>query len=140
VLDAFLTWRLATRLPWLLPGPALHRAGLQAAAAGASRAADALFEHAAARYRLDLEVEALARLRVHQMIVRVRASADPRRDGATCLEIEQRLTRLRRIEALEPPFALVPSSRLLASWMAESRPSSPESPPLASAGPLPDAA
>jgi hypothetical protein len=32
--------------------------------------------------------------------------------------VEQRLTRLERIESLDAPYALVPASRLLASWSA----------------------
>jgi hypothetical protein len=141
VLDNPLVWLLAARLPRLFPGASLHRAALHATAAGASRTAEALFEGAAEHYRLDLEVEALARLRVHQLMARVRASADLRRDTVLCLEIEQRLTRLDRIESLEPPFALVPASRLLANWMVEARSVPPDArPPVDPAAMATDAA
>jgi hypothetical protein len=103
----------------MFTGRALHRAALHAAAAGAHPAAAALFERAGEHYRSELEVEALARLRVHQLITRIRAARDPGRDAALYLEVEQRLTRLRRIESLEAPFELVPASRLLATWMRE---------------------
>lgn len=116
MLDSPLIAWLALRVPTALPGAALHRAALGALARGAFPTADALFERAADHYRLDLEVEALARLRVHQLIGRAWASGDPRRDPELCLDVEQRLTRLERIEALEAPHALVPASRLLASW------------------------
>ncbi len=119
MLDAPLIWFLAIRLPWLFPGSALHRAGLEASAGGAYSAADALFERAARHYRVSLEVEALARLRVHQLIARARAQGDPGRDTALRLEVEQRLARLERIESLESPFDLVLASRLLASWNAD---------------------
>jgi hypothetical protein len=117
VLDTSFIWLLALRLPSLFTGRALHRAALHATAAGASPAAEALFERAADHYRMEFEVEALARLRVHQLIARVRAGRDPRRDAAMCLEVEQRLTRLEQIESLVAPFELVPASQLLASWM-----------------------
>jgi hypothetical protein len=116
VLDAPFIWQLAVRLPSLFTGHALHRAALHASAAGAHPAAAALFERAAAHYRMDLEVEPLARLRVHQLIDRARASGNPCRDEAAVLEIEQRLTRLERIESLSAPFELVPARRLLATW------------------------
>ncbi|MEK7824035.1 MAG: hypothetical protein AAB290_03220 [Candidatus Eisenbacteria bacterium] len=119
MLDSPFIWLLAIRLPSLFTGRALHRAALHATAAGASPAAEALFERAAEHYRMELEVEALARLRVHQLIARVRASRDPRRDAAMCLEVEQRLTRLARIESLVAPFELVPASRLLASCVLD---------------------
>ena len=119
MLDSPLTWQIALRLPALFPGTALHRAGLEANAAGAFPVSVALFERAARRYRACLEVEALARLRVHQLIARARANGEPRREGPLGLEVEQRLARLERIEALEPPFDLVPAGRLLASWNLE---------------------
>ena len=68
-------------------------------------------------YRHEIEVEALARLRAHQAIARLRAQcacSDPQQ----VLEIERRLYRLRTIEDLEPPFALIDAGRLLAGWTA----------------------
>jgi hypothetical protein len=119
VLESPFVWSLLMRFPLLFPGTALHRAGLEAIAAGAFTAADALFEGAAGRYRSSLDVEPLARLRVHQLIARARARGVRGREGALGLEVEQRLARLERIEALEPPFDLVPASRLLATWALE---------------------
>lgn len=103
--------------------------------------AEALLERAAAHYRIDLEVEALARLRVHQLIARSRAAGVPHRDEALSLEIEQRLTRMEWIEPLNAPFDLVPARLLLATWTLEPRTPSPDR--IAPAGPghrLPDAA
>lgn len=111
------TW-VARRLPAILPGGTLHRAALAAMRRGRYPLADALFERAADRYRLDLEVQPLARLRVHQAIARIRAAGSREPSTAACLEIEQRLARLEEIESLDPPYALVPASRLLASWIA----------------------
>jgi len=121
VLDAPIIWQLAVRIPWAFSGRALHHAALYAATAGAYATAGVLFEHAAASYRVDLEVEPLARLRVHQLIARARAKGDPRRDEEAVLEIEQRLTRLDHIESLVAPFELVPARRLLATWSRQPR-------------------
>src|SRR5262245_34294950 len=122
VLDSPIVWSLLIRFPWLCPGAALHRAGLEAIAAGVFPVADALFERAAGRYRASLDVEALARLRVHQLIARARAHGERGREGSLGLEVEQRLARLERIQALEPPFDLVPASRLLATWAVDRAP------------------
>jgi len=116
-----ITW-LAGRLPVAVPGSVFHRAALSAAHRRAYALADALFERAADRYRLDLEVEPLARLRVHQAIARLRASGNPSRHPADCLDIEQRIARLNTIETLEPPFERVPANRLLATWNATPAP------------------
>lgn len=119
VLDTPFIWLLAILLPSLFTGRALHRAALHATTAGAYPAASALFERAAEHFRMELEVEALARLRVHQLIARVRATRDPHGHAAMCLEVEQRLVRLARIESLVAPFELVPASRLLGGWMLQ---------------------
>ncbi len=141
MLDTPFVWLLALRLPTLFSGRALHRAALHAVAAGVYPAAEALFERAAEHYRMDLEVEPLARLRVHQLIARVRAAGDADRDTALCLEVEQRLTRLGTIESLEAPFDLVPASRLLASWARAPRPESDDAEARGDpAATLPDAA
>ena len=114
MLDAPLIWSLAIRIPALFTGGILHRAALHATAARAYPAAEALFERAAGHYRMDLEVEALARLRVHQLIARLRAGGAPERVALLRRDIEQRLARLEYIESLDPPFTRVPASRLLA--------------------------
>ena len=113
---------LATRMPRLYRGAALHRMALLAAHRGHYDLAERLFEHAAERYREVLAVERLARLRVHQLIARVRSLAAPDRDPERCLEVERMLTHLDRIEALEPPFAEVDARSLLATWMRDATP------------------
>src|SRR5439155_1978727 len=67
VLDTLLIRILAVRLPWLFSGRALHRMALGACAAAAYAAATPLFDRAAERYLVGLEVESLARLRVHPL-------------------------------------------------------------------------
>ena len=112
MLDAPFVWSIALRFPSLFSGRALHRAALHASAACRWEAAEGLFEGAAGHYRMELEVEALARLRVHQMVTRARASTDPRREAELLLESAQRLARLERIESFEPPFPLIPAREL----------------------------
>jgi hypothetical protein len=110
-----LLWKLAAAVRTLpLAGSTYHRLGLAALSAGHDREADALFERAAMRYRAEVEVEALARVRAHQNIASYRAAGAMNPDQA--LEIERQLYRLRRIESLEPPFALLDAGRLLSVW------------------------
>ncbi len=109
-------WRLAARLPGVFPGAALHQAALYAMSAGAYGVAETLFELAAGRYRRQIAVEPLARLRVHQLIARVRSQAEPGRHDELMLEVERRLYRLRRIESLVPPFEMIDARQLLAAW------------------------
>jgi hypothetical protein len=124
VLDSAAIWWLASRLPLLFPARALHIAALHALRAGAWSTAEALFERTAARYRADIAVEPLARLRVHQLIARLRAAVGSAREESLRLEAEQRLARLDRIESLEPPFDLVPAVQLAGRMLA-----APASPP-----------
>lgn len=112
MLDLPIVWSLACRAPTLFPGAALHQAALHAARSGAADAAEALYERAAARYRLELEVEALARLRVHQLVTRARAARDVGREAELLLEAAQRLSRIERIESFDPPFPLIPAAGL----------------------------
>jgi hypothetical protein len=107
-------WNFVARLPLPLHGAGLHRLGLWALHAECAGAADRIFERAAAGYRAELEVEALARLRVHQHIARLRENGS--RDPDAMLDVERRLYRLATIESLHPPFACVDAGRLLASW------------------------
>jgi hypothetical protein len=111
-------WALAVGFPTLLEGAALHRAALQAAAARSFTLADSLFEAAAGRYRHDLKVPALARLRVHQLMVRAEACFEEDRDAALeyAGEIERRLQALDTIEDLEPPFHEILARDLLSHW------------------------
>lgn len=106
--------RIAASFPLGLEGRTLHRLGLASLHAGRWREADALFDRAAGGYRREIEVEALARLRAHQGIARLRAKQV--QDPQQVLEVERRLYRLRTIEQLEPPFALIDAGRLLAAW------------------------
>lgn len=120
-------WAVAVVAPQWFRGADLHRAGLRAAAAGDPELADRLFECAALRYREDLSVPALARLRVHQMMVRAEGACARDKDAAFEFgpEIERRLKALDRIEDLAPPFAEVRGDELLASWNARFRAESP---------------
>ena len=63
-------WILARLLPGFVPGRALHRRALAAYASGAHADAEQWFEAAVMRYRRELAVEPLARLRVHQLMAR----------------------------------------------------------------------
>lgn len=112
-------WSLATHapLPRLFRGATLHRAALVSTHRGDYSLAERLFRVAAARYRHELRVEPLARLRVHQEIARVRGLGTPERDPSRCIEVECALARLATIESLEPPFELVDADSLLASWL-----------------------
>jgi len=111
-------WAFAAMVPRCFRGADLHRAALQSAAAGDRALADRLFEAAAARYREDLSVPELARLRVHQLMVRAEEAIGDDHDAAFELtpEIERRLLALDHIEDLDPPFADVRAEDLLASW------------------------
>jgi len=106
-----------TRLP--LPGAALHRAGLHALAGGDAASALRLLDRAALRYRRELAVEPLARVRVHELMARAAAAAD---GGPAELQVEvaRRLARLDLIEDIEPPFGTIESGLLLARWLRRS--------------------
>ncbi len=110
---------LAERSPVPIAGRTLHRAGLHALAGGHPMHADRLFECAARSYRRDLDVERLARLRVHQSIARYRAGGPLAGGEEASLGIERALCRLGRIESLVSPFELVDARRLLAHWMSD---------------------
>jgi hypothetical protein len=111
----------ATRAPRFVPGRMLHRAGLRAMSAGAWRTAERLFEAAGERYRIELRVVPLARVRVHQLMARARAAARHNRDPQLEVEAERRLCRLDAIEAPWPPFTLVEAASLLAGWIDDQR-------------------
>ena len=114
-----LLWKLTALTPAPFDGAWFHRMGLAALHAGCPSEADRLFERGARRYREEIRIEPLARLRAHQEIARVQSSShvDPRR----VLEVERLLYRLRTIESLEPPHAMIDAGRLLASWNDDSR-------------------
>lgn len=120
MLDSARLLPLAHHLPVLFDGAGLHRAALREMTRGQWAAADRLFESAASRYRSDVEVEPLARLRVHQLMARVRSGSLPEPESAQLvLEVDRRLCRLGRIESLEAPFTFVEARTLLASWLPD---------------------
>jgi hypothetical protein len=108
-------WVLACEHPWMFDGEYLHLAGLHAFSGREYETAIGLFEGAALRYREAVKTEALARVRVHQLMAR--ACAGGGWISPLSLEVDRALTRLDQIESPEPPFALVPAHVLLASWL-----------------------
>lgn len=107
--------RLACLTRGLWRGRALHRAGLWAHAAGCPRAALRLLDAAADRYRAEGMVEPLARLRVHELMIRAASVAGGAEAPGLEMEIERRLLTLETIEVLAPPFALVSAPTLAGS-------------------------
>jgi hypothetical protein len=101
----------------MFAGEYLHLAGLHALSAREYETAIGLFEGAALRYREAVKTEALARVRVHQLMARACAAGGW--ISPLSLEVDRALTRLERIESPEAPFALVPAHVLLASWLAD---------------------
>ena len=111
---------LASRwLPALASGQACHRRALTAAARGDRAAAERWFGHAIARYRRDLAVEPLARLRVHELMLGARpGGGEPATDAAGLMvEIVRRLNRLDRLETLDFPHELADARSVLAGWV-----------------------
>jgi hypothetical protein len=116
MLDAPPFWNLGATLPSLFEGRTLHRWALSALDRGDLALALRLFDRAALRYRAELRVQELARLRVHELIARSR-TIDGRSDHDLSLEIERRLAGLDTIESLAPPFTRMDARRLLAEWV-----------------------
>lgn len=117
MLDLRPLWTIAAAFPRAFRGASLHRAALGALHRGEWRLALRLFDAGGRAYRRELAVEPLARLRVHELIARVRSRPHPEREIDLCLEVERRLGLLGEIEALEPPFERVPARALLATWL-----------------------
>jgi len=107
---------LARWFPATASGEDLHRRALAASWAGDHTAARQWFAAAATRYRRDLHIEALARLRVHELMTAARGGDGP---APALVEIVRRLNRLDRLESLAPPFALADAREVLAGWMEE---------------------
>ncbi len=105
----------------LCAGARFHRAGLRALHERRFAAADAMFEAALVRYRREIEVEAIARVRTHQLMARVLSGAETRREAEYCLDIEHRLMQLDAIESPAPPFELVDAHALLGTWQIQAR-------------------
>ena len=111
-------YQAAFRLhPRLVSGALLHRRALDVSVSGPPEEAERWFEAAAAAYRDELAIEALARLRVHQLMTRVRARPASSVASSEMLEIVRRLNRLDHLERLEPPFELCDARRVLAEWI-----------------------
>ena len=111
---------LASRcLPMFGSGRACHLRALAAAARGDRTAAERWFGLAIERYRRDLEVEPLARLRVHELMVGARpGGGEPAPDAAgVMVEIVRRLNRLDRLERLDFPHELADARTVLAGWV-----------------------
>lgn len=119
VLDDFAIRVLALSVPGLLPDRLLHRAALAAVAAGRHGEAGRLFESAASAYRSSLDVEGLARLRVHQRMASARACGDPVREAEMMLEIVRGVNRLERLESFRAPHELMNARAVLSEWLGE---------------------
>jgi hypothetical protein len=98
-------------------GRALHRRALAAYASGAYADAEQWFEAAVMRYRRELAVEPLARLRVHQLMARAHAGAIGAGETTAMIEIVRRLNRLDQLERLQAPFELADARGVLAEWI-----------------------
>lgn len=115
-----LAHRVLVRIgPGFVPGRTLHRRALAASAAGRYVDAEQLFEAAAASYRVELACEALARLRVQQLMARARACGDPAREAAMMLDIVRGLNKLDRLESFAAPHEMRDARVVLAEWLAE---------------------
>lgn len=119
-------WAVACRMPFLFQGETLHRAALMSVFQRRFDLAERLFEAAAGKYRSNLDVPDLARLRVHQLIARAQACHGTDRVAALQLatEAEHRLRALDHVEDLAPPFALVAAGDLRNDWRVEPESSS----------------
>ena len=128
---------LASRcLPRFGSGRACHLRALAAAARGDRAAAERWFGLAIERYRRDLEVEPLARLRVHELMVGARpGGGEPAPDAAgVMVEIVRRLNRLDRLERLDFPHELADARTVLAGWAETHEVPGHGYPPQAGAG------
>lgn len=103
-------------LPEHLSGRVLHRRALELAALGRRAEAESRFEAAAEQYRREGEVQGLARLRVHQLMVR--AGAPGGSDPEAILEIVRRLHPLDTLESLSAPFEPMDARTVLSEWLA----------------------
>jgi hypothetical protein len=121
MLDHLALRMIARAVPVLVPGHRLHHEALAQATAGHAAEAERLFEAAAAAYRREWAVEPMARLRVHQRMVKARAGGDAVHEADAMLEIVRALNKLDQMESLEAPFALRDAREVLSEWLAASR-------------------
>ncbi len=97
-------------------GAVLHQWGLESLHAERFATAAMMFEAAARRYRHELAVEPIARLRVHELMAQVLSGAEPAAETERCLEVERRLCQLDQIESIASPHHLVDAHSLLGTW------------------------
>ncbi len=100
-------------------GETLHLRALKSAQTEDYDEAAELFEEAASRYREQESVERLARLRAHQLMVKYRTECSAAEKARIVEEVVLRLSKLREIESLEPPFELLDARAVLRNWMEE---------------------
>ncbi|UCF77666.1 MAG: hypothetical protein JSW03_05985 [Candidatus Eiseniibacteriota bacterium] len=100
-------------------GEVLHMKALRSAQLEQYDRAMEFFEEAAARFREQESVERLARLRAHQLMVKYRIEESTIEKERIVEEVVLRLSKLREIESLEPPFELLDARAVLRSWMEE---------------------
>ena len=113
-----LVYQAASRLfPRLCQGSRFHQQGLATFAAGDPDSAERWFELAALRYREELAVEPLARVRVHQLMARASAMDSGSAEASAMIEIVRRLNRLDRLERLAAPYELADARVVLADWI-----------------------
>jgi hypothetical protein len=103
----------------LRSGDRVYVKGLREACMGGQGRALRLLEEAAERYRREESVEKLARLRVHQLMVKYQIQRSPIEKQKIIEEVVLRLSKLTEIESPEPPFALVDAREVLRNWMEE---------------------
>ena len=119
MLDHLAVRMILRAVPALVAGRTLHRRGLVAAQAGHPEQAEALFEAAANAYRHEWAVEPMARLRVHQRMVRARAGRDRVHEADAMLEIVRALNKLDQLETLSAPYDLRDAREVLSEWLAQ---------------------
>ena len=100
-----------------IPGVVLHQRALRYAAASRPEHALACLEAALFAYRRELAIEPIARLRVHELMLRARAGGIHAGESPEILEIVQRLNRLDRLESLNAPHDLRDAREVLAEWI-----------------------
>lgn len=102
-----------------VPGARLHLLALEAFAAGRLDAAERLIDAAVGAYRRETAVEALARLRVHELMIRARRPEAAGRESEYMQEIVRRVNRLDSLESLTAPYMREDARLVLARWVGE---------------------
>ena len=101
----------------LVPGATFHHRALEAAACGRYTQAGWLIESALVVYRHEMAIEPIARLRVHELMIRARQTGATSSESPELLEIVQRLNRLDRLERISAPFDLCDAREVLTEWI-----------------------